>query len=279
MPMMPLVEAAHISWRPLGRLLVEQGLLSEDELERALEEQVSTGRRLGETLIELGFVSHPALSRALAGQYGIELATEKGFGTGLRVEIERRHNEGRDGEFVPGPEISDTAQAPAFVSESEAPEQDAGAAENLHLAQLEEQWAKLAAAEERLADAENELTALRQTAERRHDQSKRLVGRVRTRDRRIAELSAIERNEPARSTEATPSQPDANVSRGHLIYAQLAGRYVLVERDGEPPGPGVTLELPELAEETLLVSRVGKSPLPNDARPCVFAQQVFRWHD
>jgi MSHA biogenesis protein MshE len=59
------VEAARIPWRPLGRVLVEQGLLSEDELERALEEQASTGRRLGETLVELGFLSHTALSRAL----------------------------------------------------------------------------------------------------------------------------------------------------------------------------------------------------------------------
>src|SRR6187200_222998 len=32
------VEAAHITWRPLGRLLVEQGLLTGDELERALAE-------------------------------------------------------------------------------------------------------------------------------------------------------------------------------------------------------------------------------------------------
>ena len=76
-----MVEAARISWRPLGRLLVEQGLLSELELEHALERQVSTGRRLGETLIDLGFVSPDALSRALSDQYGIGPTTETGFGT------------------------------------------------------------------------------------------------------------------------------------------------------------------------------------------------------
>ena len=47
------MEAARIPWRPLGRVLVEQGLLSEDELERALEEQALTGRRLGETLVDV----------------------------------------------------------------------------------------------------------------------------------------------------------------------------------------------------------------------------------
>ena len=268
------MEAAHIRWRPLGRLLVEQGLLSEDELERALEEQESTGRRLGETLIDLGFVSQMALSRALAEQYGIEPKTESGFGTGLRAEIERRHDPDRVEQIEHHLRIADSAPALALVPEPEAPEPDTTDGENLYLAQLEEQWAKLAAAEERLAEAERELTALRRTAGRRRDQATRLVERIRTRDRHIAELSAIERDALAQSTETTPSRLDAGASRGHLVYAQLPERYVLVERDGEPPEPDATLELPEIGEEKFLVCRVGKSPLPNDARPCVFAQQV-----
>ena len=256
------MEAAHIPWRPLGRLLVEQGLITEDELERALVEQASTGRPLGETLVELGFVSGPALSRALAAQYGLELTTEAGFGTGLRGEIERRHPRGRAVELVPDPQI----------------EQEAAATDDLHLGQLEENWARLAAAEERLADTERELTTLRQKIQRRRDQSKRLIERVRKRDRRIAELSEIEPNEPTQSVEAGPSQSEAVVPLGHLIFAQLADRYVLVERDGEPPEPATMIEIPEIGE-TLLVERVGRSPLPDDQRPCVFAQQVFDQRD
>jgi hypothetical protein len=256
------VEAAHIPWRPLGRLLVEQGLISEDELERALVEQAATGRPLGETLVELGFVSGPALSRALAAQYGLELTTEGGFGTGLRVEIERRHPRGRGVELVSHPQI----------------EQEAAVAEDLHLGQLEENWARLAAAEERLADTERELTTLRQKHQRRRAQSKRLIKRVRKRDRRIAELSEIEPDEPAQSVEATPSQ-HVEASRGHLIFSQLAGRYVLVERDGDPPEAGTMIEVPEIGEGTLLVDRVGTSPLPDDLRPCAFAQQVFDRRD
>jgi len=256
------VEAAHnIPWRPLGRLLVEQGLISEDELERSLAEQASTGRPLGETLVELGFVSGPALSRALAAQYGLELITEAGFGTGLRLEIERRHPRGRGIELVPDPQIEQ--EAPAVT-------------EDLHLGQLEENWARLAAAEERLADTEQELTTLRRKLQRRRDQSRRLVKRIRKRDRRIAELSDIEPDEPAESVAAAPSDRQAEACRGHLIFAQLAGRYVLVERDDEPPEPGTMIEVSEVGEQPLVVERVGRSPLPDDPRRCAFVQAVFR---
>jgi hypothetical protein len=82
-------------WRPLGELLVEKGLVTSDELEAALEEQAESGRLLGAILVERGFVSGPALAVALAEQYGVELATERGFGTGLWAEIDRRHRAGR----------------------------------------------------------------------------------------------------------------------------------------------------------------------------------------
>jgi hypothetical protein len=262
-PISTKVEAARIPWRPLGCLLVEQGLLSEDELERALEAQASTGRRLGETIVELGFVSHPALSRALAAQYGIELKGETGFGTGLRAEIERRHDRNREDEIEPRLKVIHTAPVVADVSEPDAPEAHPSDGDDLHLAQLEEQWAKLAAAEELLAKAERELTALRRTATHRRNQACRLVARIRQRDGRIAELS-----------EPEPSHRDAGSSLGHLIYAQLGGRYELVERDGAPPEPDAILELTE-AGESVLVGWIGKSPLPNDARPCAFAQQVY----
>ena len=72
-----MVEAAHMAWRPLGRLLVAKGLLSEDQLEQALEEQALTGRRLGEILVEFGCVSQSVLSLALAEQYRIDLTTRQ----------------------------------------------------------------------------------------------------------------------------------------------------------------------------------------------------------
>jgi hypothetical protein len=89
------VEAAENSWRPLGELLVAKGLVTQDELEHALVEQDESGRLLGAILVERGYVSGPALAVALAVQYGVELKTERGFGTGLWAEIDRRHRQGR----------------------------------------------------------------------------------------------------------------------------------------------------------------------------------------
>ena len=77
------MEAPEISWRPLGQLFVEKGLLDEERLEYALAEQAANGGRLGEKLVELRYVSSAALARLLAEQYGVELAVDTGFGTGL----------------------------------------------------------------------------------------------------------------------------------------------------------------------------------------------------
>src|SRR5512132_1743995 len=89
------MERAESIWRPLGELLVGKGLVTKDELELALAEQAESGRLLGAILVERGFVSGPALAIALAEQYGVELHTERGFGTGLWAEIDRRHRAGR----------------------------------------------------------------------------------------------------------------------------------------------------------------------------------------
>jgi hypothetical protein len=60
-------------WRPLGRLLVEEGLVAESDLDVALVEQQLTGRRLGEVLVARGLITGPALTRALAAQCGIDV--------------------------------------------------------------------------------------------------------------------------------------------------------------------------------------------------------------
>ena len=168
--------AAHVTWRPLGALLVEKGLLTAEELEDALAAQQTSGKRLGEILVDRGHVSGPALTNVLAEQYGIELKTEEGFGTGLRAEIERRHSTRRPPAAATEPPTGSPPQAPA------EPETDGGneAIEEAfeHLAgdvqlaelepQLEEHWARLAAAEAsvvadeaRIAELESELAALR----------------------------------------------------------------------------------------------------------------------
>jgi hypothetical protein len=83
--------------RPLlGALLLQQGDISGDDVDRALEAQTERCERLGEILVELGLLCRPALDRALASQSGVELPEESGFGSGLRAEIERRYRARRD---------------------------------------------------------------------------------------------------------------------------------------------------------------------------------------
>ena len=89
------MEGAESIWLPLGELLLQKGLVGEDELELALTEQAETGRLLGAILVERGSVSGAALAVALAQQYGVELKSENGFGTGLRAELDRRHRSTR----------------------------------------------------------------------------------------------------------------------------------------------------------------------------------------
>jgi len=78
---------AENGWKPLGELLVEQGLVSPEDLERALEEQARTGRKLGEYFVEAELVSLEQLTNVLLQQCGVDLTTDTGFGSGLRDKL------------------------------------------------------------------------------------------------------------------------------------------------------------------------------------------------
>lgn len=56
----------------LGDLLVSQNIVTEDQLQIALQQQKQNGRKLGATLLELGFLSEHQLLTFLAQQLGIE---------------------------------------------------------------------------------------------------------------------------------------------------------------------------------------------------------------
>jgi hypothetical protein len=57
--------------KPLGRLLLERGVVSQEELDFALEEQRSSGRRLGEILVAHGSVSWTTVAAVVAEQHGV----------------------------------------------------------------------------------------------------------------------------------------------------------------------------------------------------------------
>ncbi|MEB0164157.1 MSHA biogenesis protein MshE, partial [Glaciimonas sp. CA11.2] len=55
----------------LGEILLQQKLLSQEQLQLGLSEQQRTGRKLGRIFVENGFATEDAISAALARQLRI----------------------------------------------------------------------------------------------------------------------------------------------------------------------------------------------------------------
>lgn len=62
---------------------------------------------------------------------------------------------------------------------------------------------------------------------------------------------------------------DANggAAQSYVLFAWSPTGYELREEHGEPPAPGHTIGD---GEGTLVVTKVGRSPLPGDDRACVY---------
>ena len=63
----------------LGDLLIQQGLLTDEQLKFALDEQKRSGRKLGRIVVESAFVTEEAISQALAKQLRIAFVDLKHF--------------------------------------------------------------------------------------------------------------------------------------------------------------------------------------------------------
>jgi type IV pilus assembly protein PilB len=85
------------SRRRLGDLLIEAGLLTEQQLKIALNEQRKWGGRLGRTVVEMGFVTETAIGQVLAKQLSLpsfDLDTQQvnaQAATWLRLDICERY--------------------------------------------------------------------------------------------------------------------------------------------------------------------------------------------
>ena len=58
--------------KQLGQILIEQGLITQEQLEKALEEHRSSPKSLGRVLIDMGLIREQDLVRALSEQVGLE---------------------------------------------------------------------------------------------------------------------------------------------------------------------------------------------------------------
>ena len=63
----------------LGDLLIQQGLLTEEQLKLALEQQRATGRKLGRVFVDSGYVTEEGISQALARQLRVPFVDLKTF--------------------------------------------------------------------------------------------------------------------------------------------------------------------------------------------------------
>src|SRR5512145_2785942 len=83
--------------RPLGQILITQGILSEDQLRIALLEQMKSNQPVGKLLVSLGFVSEATLRDALSeslGKQSIDLSHAIVDPSALRLvprELAKRH--------------------------------------------------------------------------------------------------------------------------------------------------------------------------------------------
>ena len=81
------MQTAPVTKKALGQRLVEDGLISRDQLETALREQQRTGEHLGRILINLGFVSEENLSASLWDELGASRVSL----AGIRIETDVLH--------------------------------------------------------------------------------------------------------------------------------------------------------------------------------------------
>jgi predicted nucleic acid-binding Zn-ribbon protein len=221
------VEAARLPSRLLGELLVDDGLITADELEDALTTQAQSGKRLGEVLVDRKLVSGPELTAALMQQMGVEMSTQTGFGSGLWGEIKRRHRESREVDvdpnytkLVPAP-AAEPAEVvlPSYESPAEPAAAEAQAPEVLPatVAEVETFAARLQAADEEL---------LREAAYRENAERDLAAARAELEARGPESATALQDEVASLSEQLAAAQEEAEARRAVLVALeeQLAAR-------------------------------------------------------
>jgi hypothetical protein len=158
-------------------MLVDRGLLTPEELDEVLALQKESGRKLGEIIVECGFISGPTLALTLAEQWGVELTADEGFGTGLRNEIQKRH----EGERKRRPDLH-AVEEPALKGHEIFEQDDHGALAELN-AQLAEDDERIVHLEAGLLERDDRIAKLENEAREREARISDQIG---------AELSRLE---------------------------------------------------------------------------------------
>jgi hypothetical protein len=204
---------------------VGEGLISETELAAALAAQEENGKLLGEILVDSGVVSRIAIARVLALQWGVTLEEERGYGYGLRGELERRklpHDAPHPSEAEPAESASADGDGASSAEASVGP-----VGSDVPLAEPE-----LAADEVRLTQPSSQ-------------RSERLLDRLAEQEALLGREEAVALQEHERRLKAQ-QQTAADIGR------TLAERHRQLEAAGLALGGGAT-ELERALAETHLV--------------------------
>ena len=62
----------------LGDMLIEEQIITDEQLSDELEKKKGTTKRLGEVLVELGYTSETDIAKALSSQLGLEIVSPSG---------------------------------------------------------------------------------------------------------------------------------------------------------------------------------------------------------
>ena len=79
----------------LGEILLQQKLLTEEQLRTALDEQKKSGRRLGRVVIENGYATEEQISQALARQLGVPFINLKHYNSKREVVLKLSETQAR----------------------------------------------------------------------------------------------------------------------------------------------------------------------------------------
>lgn len=206
LPALSDVLAVQSAWRPLGAMLVDKGLITEDELAEVLAEQERSGGRLGDIIQRRGLVSSSMLDEVLAEQHRLEAELERGFGGGLRREINRRHELARARE-------TPVAQQEALPVENpvEAPLPTRVEAS----ASPETQSDRIRALQEALEDRERALATLVAADRRKTEEIERLRADLAERDALLAAVQPRQHGEARADKNVRPLRraPEAKANR------------------------------------------------------------------
>jgi hypothetical protein len=96
-------------------------------------------------------------------------------------------------------------------------------------------------------------------------------GRPRELDEIETELAEQRRRLAALERGLVPPAERQQAARAHLLFVPAPSGYGLIEREGALPPLGGELVTDE---GRFFVSRIGRSPLPLDGRPCAYVQRV-----